>query len=93
MVGDVHTHPRSMVRQSRIDSDNPMIAFAGHIAIIAPTYGQGMPRPHTLGIHVFLGGGRWQSYFGRDGESVLRVITWPTRVATHLRSLIKGRGR
>lgn len=93
VVGDVHTHPSSIVRQSHIDASNPMIAFAGHVAIIAPNYAQRKPKPPALGVHLFLGSGRWQSHFGRDGEDVLQVFSWPTRVAGRFARRFEDRSR
>src|SRR4051812_19069678 len=40
VVGDVHTHPGPSVRQSGTDATNPMIAQAGHVAVIVPHFAQ-----------------------------------------------------
>jgi len=73
VVGDAHTHPWAHVRQSDIDSSNPMAAIPGHIALIIPRYAQGSPSLRELGAHEFLGKGRWKSRFGDEVAEVLRM--------------------
>ncbi|MEO3810789.1 hypothetical protein ABGB17_17455 [Sphaerisporangium sp. B11E5] len=73
VVGDIHTHPGTLVRQSRIDRGNPMIAIPGHVAIIAPRFAQGVISPVDLGVHVFTGAGNWTSSYGHAVNDVLSI--------------------
>lgn len=73
VVGDIHTHPSSIVRQSAIDAAHPMVALPAHIALIAPNYGAGSPPPDQLGAHLYLGGGKWKSFFGVEVATVLSM--------------------
>jgi hypothetical protein len=73
VVGDIHTHPGLAVGQSPVDQENPMIGRAGHLALIAPSFAQGKIGPRNLGVHEFLGNGRWQSSFGREADKLVYV--------------------
>lgn len=88
VVGDVHTHPRDWVGQSLTDSTHPMAALPGHVALIAPNYGQGDPTTNALGVHVFDGTGAWTSYYGGEVDHVFRATGFTTvrRVLRFLRS-------
>jgi len=68
VVGDVHTHPGAWVTQSPTDRAHPMLAQAGHIGLIVPNYAQTSARPRDVGVHQYLGDGRWRSSLGRDAE-------------------------
>jgi hypothetical protein len=72
VVGDIHTHPHSWVGQSDIDSSHPMVALAGHIALIAPNYALGPIAAADLGAHVFHPDG-WAPHFGADVGAVLTI--------------------
>jgi proteasome lid subunit RPN8/RPN11 len=76
VVGDVHTHPGSGVRQSRIDAANPMIARRGHIAVIVPNYASRAVRAKEVGLHLYDGEG-WQSWLGRAAARRLFIRRWP----------------
>ena len=86
VVGDIHTHPRTWVSQSRTDASHPMAALDGHIALIAPNYAIGAITPAELGAHVFHPAG-WTSYFGADVAAVLRVSGHPGTAALAFRRL------
>ncbi|MBF8184929.1 hypothetical protein ITP53_04075 [Nonomuraea sp. K274] len=73
VVGDIHTHPRAYVGQSKIDAAHPMVALPGHIAIIAPRFAQDPITISELGVHVFGGRGHWTSHFGDDVADILHV--------------------
>ncbi|RKS78642.1 hypothetical protein BZB76_0059 [Actinomadura pelletieri DSM 43383] len=73
VAADIHTHPGPLVRQSRIDRDNPMIALPGHVAIIVPHFAQGRILPTDLGVHVFGGAEGWTSTYGRAVTETLLV--------------------
>jgi len=62
VLADVHTHPSGWTGQSGTDIANPMIAQAGHIAIIVPHYAR-RSRLGTKGANLYLygGNGRWNT--------------------------------
>lgn len=72
VVADVHTHPMGP-RQSPLDRAHPMISLAGHIALIVPRFACGNVRPKDLSFNVYLGGGRWVSYFYDDAASLIKL--------------------
>jgi proteasome lid subunit RPN8/RPN11 len=76
VVADVHTHPGRCVRQSPIDRANPMIAEAGHVALIVPEFAQGAVAPGDVGIHLYHGDHRWTSLFGRGAKRALYIGRW-----------------
>jgi hypothetical protein len=76
VLGDVHTHPGKDVRQSEIDRRNPMVARAGHIALIVPSFAQGSSSPADVGLHRYLGQHRWESHLGSDAASRLKLPWW-----------------
>lgn len=58
VVADVHTHPGSS-QQSDSDRSHPMIARAGHIALILPRYAAAPISRKDIGMYRYQGGGRW----------------------------------
>lgn len=58
VVADVHTHPGAAL-QSWSDKTNPMVAHAGHIAIIVPNFAVGVTRVEQLGIYEYCGNHTW----------------------------------
>lgn len=75
VVADVHTH-RFGAGQSRSDRTNPMVALAGHIALIVPQFAQGKVRVSDVNMYVYQGSHRWTSYSGSDVESRLRLTSY-----------------
>lgn len=71
VVADVHTH-RYGAGQSRSDSENPMLAIAGHVALIVPDFAQGPTGLEHLGLYVYQGAHRWARYRGAAVAQVLR---------------------
>lgn len=62
VVGDVHTHPGEWTAQSEWDRTNPMIAQAGHLALILPHFAQqSWFGPNGAGVFHYLGEGRWET--------------------------------
>ena len=59
VLGDVHTHPGSIVSQSHIDQDNPLIAQVGHVALIVPHYAQGTIAISDVGVYEYQGDAGW----------------------------------
>lgn len=72
VVADIHLHPGNGTRQSSTDADHPMVARAGHLALIAPRLGAHVMTPDELGAHVMTTTG-WTSYFRDDVENVFQV--------------------
>jgi len=73
VVADIHTHPGGWTGQSDSDRTHPMIAQAGHIALILPHFAQ--RTKHSLagvGIYEYLGNHQWKS---RSGDSQAVKIT------------------
>lgn len=60
VVADIHTHP-AQAFQSDSDRCNPMVARAGHIAIIVPNFAGAPVRYEHLGIYEYLGEHRWNN--------------------------------
>lgn len=73
VIADVHTHPGAPA-QSRSDREHPIICIPGHIALIVPRFAQGLVTIDSLGLHHFLGAGRWESWFGSDVTSCLHLL-------------------
>lgn len=73
VVSDVHTH-RFGPQQSRSDRTNPMVALAGHIGIIVPGFAQGQIRIEEIGVHIYLGNHRWESKFGINAQTMIRLV-------------------
>ena len=77
VLGDIHTHPGHDVRQSSIDQEHPMVPVAGHVAMIAPSFGRTSRwSMGDVGIHVFEGGGRWKRYRACDNDTPIKLCTW-----------------
>lgn len=73
VLADVHTHPLGPV-QSPTDRDHPMIALAGHIALIVPRFACGAVRPDDVSFNIYLGEKRWRSLFGPQAAEYIRII-------------------
>jgi hypothetical protein len=58
VVADAHTHQGTGI-QSQADKENPMVARAGHIAIIVPHFGHWPIRATDLGIYEYCGQHEW----------------------------------
>lgn len=74
VVADIHTHPAGAF-QSEADRTNPMIARAGHLAIIIPNYAFGWIWRHRLGVFQYEGDHRWTDLSGWQARSVLK-LSW-----------------
>lgn len=72
VVGDIHLHPGSSTQQSQLDADQPMVARAGHLALIAPAFGAGILSPRRLGAHMKTGT-CWRSFAGDEIDAVFVV--------------------
>lgn len=73
VVADVHTHPMGP-GQSATDRAHPIVSVDGHVALIVPYLALRDPQPIDLGVHVFLGAGRWRSMFGIQARDALLLV-------------------
>ena len=73
VIADVHTHPGTWVTQSSVDRANPMIARAGHLALIVPDYGTRPVKAFEVGVHEYRGDQGWKLWLGARTEIILRV--------------------
>jgi proteasome lid subunit RPN8/RPN11 len=76
VIADVHTHPANFVHQSAIDLANPMVAMAGHVAIVVPHLAARRLEPSDCGVHVYLGNHQWRESLGRQALGLLYVGRW-----------------
>jgi len=60
VVADVHTHPGA-AWQSGSDRAHPMIACAGHFALIVPRFATPPVRLRDIGLYRYLGAKRWET--------------------------------
>lgn len=60
VVADVHTHPGGC-DQSASDQAHPMIARAGHIAMIVPRFARPGVRREEVGLYRYQGAQTWQT--------------------------------
>jgi proteasome lid subunit RPN8/RPN11 len=63
VVADVHTHEH-VARQSPTDRQNPMMAHAGHIAVILPNFARGQLHNRDIGVYVYKGSFAWEDHYG-----------------------------
>ena len=72
VVADVHTHPFGS-QQSPSDRAHPMIASAGHIALILPQFAMGNASMEEIGMYRYLGGRRWYAVPLAERASFLQI--------------------
>ena len=75
VVADIHVHPGSY-RQSPSDQANPIIAEAGHFAIILPQYATRSIEPGQIGVYEYLGSRNWLDR-SRENPCPFHVGWWP----------------
>jgi proteasome lid subunit RPN8/RPN11 len=88
VIADLHLHPGSGVRQSDIDSAHPMVARAGHLALIAPRYGLRVTRADQLGAHLKTVDG-WTTYVESAVQRLFVVQPTLRGRALQLRSFVR----
>ena len=76
VIADLHTHGGTLIQQSDVDQTNPTVAIRGHVAIVVPHLASRPIRATECGVHLYLGGHRWQSHLGRRAARVLYVGRW-----------------
>ena len=72
VVADIHVHPRAAF-QSRADRKNPMIAVAGHLALIVPNFARPPVALKSLGFFEYRGSHRWRTLGGSQIRCFLRI--------------------
>ena len=75
VVADVHTHGGE-AGQSESDRTNPMVAQAGHVAIIVPDCAAGRIPLGRLSVHQYLGDHRWSDVSPSHRSPFLYVGLW-----------------
>jgi hypothetical protein len=75
VVADVHVHP-SGYSQSSSDRHNPIIAEAGHLALILPDFAARARLPGGIGIYEYLGSRQWHNH-SAQGDRAFHVGWWP----------------
>jgi hypothetical protein len=75
VVADVHVHPGHF-GQSPSDRNNPMIAQAGHLAVVVPDYATRCHLPGRIGVYEYLGARRWRDH-SVSGAKTFYVGWWP----------------
>ena len=76
VVADVHTHGAAAAAQSHSDRTNPMVARAGHIAIIVPNMATPPTQHATLGIYEYCGEHEWTNRSGKNAKCYFYVGLW-----------------
>lgn len=72
VVADVHTHPGGS-QQSDSDRAHPMIASAGHLALIIPRFAMPPVRREEVGMYRYLGGRRWHTVASEQRPTFLHI--------------------
>lgn len=75
VVGDVHTHG-GLATQSESDRTNPMIARAGHVALIVPNFARTPVRVRQMGIYEYRGNHEWNDHGGGLFNGFFYVGWW-----------------
>lgn len=74
VVADIHTHLGG-AQQSHADRSNPMIALAGHWALIVEHFAADPVWRHRLGLYRYEGGHRWRNFSGAGARAILKTGT------------------
>lgn len=75
VLADIHTHGGRAI-QSEADRQNPMIARAGHLALIVPDFARGPVWRHRLGVYQYCGSHQWNDLSGWGARAILKTGTW-----------------
>lgn len=75
VVADVHTHPGLAV-QSDADRRHPMIANAGHFALIVPSFAARVPQSAELGLYEYAGAHQWHDHSGPVASRIFYSGIW-----------------
>jgi hypothetical protein len=72
VIADVHTHPGGS-GQSQSDRAHPIIAQAGHIALIVPNFAMAPVDLSAVGIYRYRGAHDWQTIAVRQRRQLFSV--------------------
>lgn len=72
VVADIHVHPGG-AGQSASDRAHPMIARAGHIAVILPRFAVPPQPRRDIGIYRYRGGKQWTAVLAADRPSFFHI--------------------
>lgn len=75
VVADVHTHP-AQAFQSISDRTNPMVARAGHVAIILPDFAQAPIDLSRIGVFQYRGDHLWTDRSPAKDRHFLHIDRW-----------------
>jgi hypothetical protein len=75
VVADAHMHCGA-ARQSYEDRTNPMVARAGHVAIIVPNLARPPVKHAALGVYEYCGEHEWKDWSGRSAKRFFYVGLW-----------------
>lgn len=75
VVADVHTH-LGAPRQSHSDRTNPMVAKAGHFALIVPNLASELVGAEALGVYEYEGSHRWRDHSGPAAKRMFYIGGW-----------------
>ena len=75
VVADVHAHP-GVARQSEADRKHPMIATAGHFALIVPDFAVRVPMETDLGLYEYAGAHQWRDHSGSAASRIFYTGRW-----------------
>lgn len=75
VVADVHTHP-GVARQSDADRKHPMVATAGHFALIVPDFAARVPASVDLGLYEYIGAHQWRDHSGPAASRIFYTGRW-----------------
>jgi len=75
VVGDIHTHSGRAI-QSQADRTNPMVARAGHVAIIIPNFAVAPISSQEMGIYEYRGEHQWHDRSPRFSRGYLYAGLW-----------------
>ena len=74
IVADVHTHPSEWVGLSGLDKRNPIEFRKGLYALVLPSYAMPKPSLNPVGMHEYLGNGKWRTLSKRAKKKTLLII-------------------
>jgi proteasome lid subunit RPN8/RPN11 len=76
VVADVHVHPGEAL-QSESDRKHPMIAQAGHVALILPRFGRPPMTPSNARAYRFESHDEWHAVPAPETSTFFHVGLWP----------------
>jgi proteasome lid subunit RPN8/RPN11 len=77
ILGDIHTHPGKIARQSETDRVNPMISEKGHIALILPEYARAWCWfMQNIAVYEYVGAYTWRDWTGNARTHRVQLSWW-----------------